>query len=58
MYILILMVCQSTFHCTEAEIIDVFPTMATCEAAMEERFPELESGQATMCIENSEAEKT
>lgn len=58
MYVLILMVCQSTFNCTEAEIISVHPTLAVCEAEMERRFDEIEDGQAVMCIENSEAEST
>lgn len=57
MYVLLIMSCK-LFTCTDAEIVSVHPTMATCEQAMERKFPELEDGQATMCVENSEGERT
>ena len=57
MFELIVMTCV-LLQCEDIKVDSLHPTMEACEAVMEEKFDDLEDGQAVMCIRKRTEELT
>ena len=57
MYVLILLTCQG-LACMQFEVLAKYPSLSSCEAAMEERYDQLADGQGLMCIRTTDGELT